>query len=105
MLLGRGDAMAAPATERVLQIGEGRFLRGFVDWLFQRAHDEGRFDGAIVLTPARARGAPTIAALEAQDGLFTVWTRGLAEGQVVDRTVIVSIVGRLLDPFTDWAAF
>ena len=35
--------------ERVLQFGEGNFLRAFVDWQFQELIDEGKFNGSIVV--------------------------------------------------------
>lgn len=105
MLLNRRNPAAryapTPAVERVLQVGEGNFIRAFVDWLLQKLHDEGLFDGAVVLTPARAQGRHKIAALDAQDDLFTVWTRG----EEVDRTDVVSIVSRTVNPFEDWPAF
>ena len=96
---------ATPRVERVLQIGEGNFIRAFVDWLLQRLHEEGLFDGSVVLTPARSQGRAKIASLDAQGDLFTVWTRGMEGGHEIDRTEVVSIVSRTVNPFEDWAAF
>ena len=33
---------------RVIQFGEGGFLRGFVDWMLQKLNDQGAFNGAYV---------------------------------------------------------
>lgn len=109
MILNRRNPAAryapTPAVERVLQVGEGNFIRAFTDWLLQKLHDEGLFDGAVVLTPARTQGRHKIESLDAQDDLFTVWTRGVEGGAAVDRTEIVSIVSRTVNPFEDWPAF
>ena len=99
-----GPSGAGP-RERVLQIGEGKFIRGFVDWLLQELGRQHLFDGTVVLTPARATGKPKIEALRAQDGLFTVWTRGIEDGREVDRTDLVSSITRVVDPFENWQAF
>ena len=36
-------------VERVIQFGEGGFLRGFVDWMLQKMNDAGEFDGSVVV--------------------------------------------------------
>jgi tagaturonate reductase len=95
----------APLAERVLQIGEGKFIRGFADRLLQELALQGLFAGSVVLTPARVSGKSKIESLREQDGLFTVWTRGMEGGNVVDRLDVVSAVSRVVDPFQDWPGF
>ena len=34
---------------KVVQFGEGNFLRGFVDYMIDIANEQGKFDGDIVL--------------------------------------------------------
>ncbi len=91
--------------ERVLQVGEGNFLRGFADWMLNRLVRSGRWTGSVVMTPARPPGGPRLEALTRQDGLYTVWTRGLERSAAVDRTEVVSVIGRVLDPFRDWLGY
>ena len=38
-----------PHPEKVLQFGEGNFLRGFVDWMFNRLNSKGLFNGSVVV--------------------------------------------------------
>src|SRR5690348_12774863 len=94
-----------PLPERVLQIGEGKFVRGFADWLLQELARQGLFEGSVVLTPARVSGKAKVENLREQDGLFTVWTRGLDSGNIVDRLDVVSAVTRVVDPFRDRTGF
>ncbi len=47
----------APAfKEKVLQFGEGNFLRAFTDWMIDKANRQGHFDGSIVLCQPIAKG-------------------------------------------------
>ena len=51
---------------KVLQFGEGNFLRAFVDYFIDIANEQGRFDGDIVLVkPIDGAGPKEIIALKA----------------------------------------
>jgi tagaturonate reductase len=91
------------APERVLQFGEGNFLRAFADWMLHRMSSGGFFTGRAVLVQPIARGQAD--ALNAQDGLYTVMLRGLERGKRVETREIVSSVSRAVDPHRDFQAF
>ena len=91
--------------ERVLQIGEGNFLRGFADWLIHQLNQHRLFQGSIVVVAPRPTGGHNIDRLNQQDGLYTVWLRGLHDGQRVDRKDIVTSVRRGINPYTHWNEF
>lgn len=81
--------------ERVIQFGEGNFLRGFVDWMIHKANNAGVFDGSVVVVQPIEHGL--VNKLNEQDGLFTMITRGLVNGEeVVEEEVITSISRGLL---------
>jgi tagaturonate reductase len=96
-------APARPLPERVLQFGEGNFLRGFVDWMLQRMNTRGVFGGRAVLVQPLPTGAA--GPINAQDGLYTVVLRGLWHGVPIDSRELVSAVSRCIDPYTDFDAF
>ena len=104
-LASAGGTVPAPAElpERVLQFGEGNFLRAFVDWMLERMNGAGLFGGRAIVVQPIARGAA--AALAAQDGLYTVILRGLADGRVEESRQLVSAVSRAIDPYADFDAF
>ena len=52
--------------ERVIQFGEGNFLRAFVDWMFDKLNKNGRFHGRIAVVQPIERGMAD--RLNAQDG-------------------------------------
>ncbi|MHB1627564.1 MAG: tagaturonate reductase [Bacilli bacterium] len=71
--------------ERVIQIGEGNFLGGFFDWLIHQLNQRGHFNGRIVVVAPRRSGAQNIRKRNAQGGLFTVYMRGIMDGQEIDQ--------------------
>ncbi len=102
----RGGAQEASLElpERIVQVGEGRFLRGFADWIIQQMNDAGSFQGRAVVLAPRPSGAGTIELLNGQDGLFTVALRGLDDGQLIDRREVVTTISRALDTVAQWSA-
>lgn len=86
-------------TERVLQFGEGNFLRGFVDWMFDRLNKENGGDYGVVLV--QPLSFPVLDNfINEQDGLYDLYLRGLLNGEKVEETRIVECVTRCIDPYT-----
>jgi tagaturonate reductase len=93
----------SPRPIKVLQIGDGAFLRGFVDWMIDVANEKGAFDGGVAMAKARPGGFSS--QLAAQENLYTVLLRGRVDGrEVIDRR-IVSTVQLALDPYAQWRRF
>ena len=84
-------------TEKFLQFGEGNFLRGFVDWMIDRLNKEADFDGGVVVVQPLAQGL--IPMINEQDGLYTLYLRGLQDGQKVEETRVVDCITRGINPF------
>lgn len=87
--------------ERIIQFGEGNFLRGFVDWMIHRLNCEGKFNGRIVAIQPTPYGK-IVPKLNAQDGLYTVALRGIVDGKIVDTVEIISSISRGINPYTNW---
>ncbi len=86
---------------RILQIGDGNFLRAFADWMIDIANGAGLFNGRVTVVQPLPRGVA--ARLREQEGLYTVWLRGVLEGRPVDDRRVVSCVDRALEPYAQWA--
>lgn len=86
--------------ERVIQFGEGNFLRAFVDWMIDYANQSGIFEGSVVVVQPIPQGLADI--INEQDGLFTVVTRGLQDGSPVVEQKLVSSISRALSAYSDW---
>lgn len=90
-------------TERVLQFGEGNFLRGFVDWMFDRLNKENGGDFGVVLVQPLDMGL--IDMINEQDGLYDLYLRGLQDGTPVEEERVVECVTRGINPFRDTDEF
>ncbi len=90
-------------TERVLQFGEGNFLRGFVEWMFDRLNKENGGDFGVVLVQPLPSGMVNM--INEQDGLYDLYLRGLQNGEKTEEERIVECVTRGIDPYTDTDAF
>lgn len=78
---------------KILQFGEGNFLRCYIDWMVQRMNDRCGFDGAIqILQPNREELRPTSLALNAQGGRYHTCLRGLLNGQTVEELEAITCV-------------
>ena len=86
-------------TERVIQFGEGGFLRGFVDWMLQKVNENSDFDGSVVVVQPIESGMCDM--LTAQNCVYTHVIRGI-EG--VDKTVI-DVISRCVKPYDDFEAY
>ena len=85
------------APEKVLQFGEGNFLRAFVDYWFDLANEKAGWNGKCVLVQPIAPGLAKM--INAQDGLYTLYLRGSENGRKVDDKRVISSVSRCLNPY------
>jgi tagaturonate reductase len=86
----------------ILQIGDGNFLRGFVDWLVDSANGQGLFKGGVAIAQPLAKGLAEM--LNAQDDLYTVLLRGIEGGQEVELRRVISCVQEAINPYEQWDA-
>lgn len=86
--------------EKVLQFGSGAFLRAFADYFIDRANQRGIFNGRAVIVQSLEGGRAD--ALNRQDGLYTVFLRGLERGEKKEERRVVASVSRALPARTEW---
>ena len=84
---------------RVIQFGEGGFLRGFVDWMLQKMNEQGNFDGSVAVVQPIEKGLCDL--LTSQNCLYTHIIRG-AEG--MEKTV-VDVISHCVKPYEDFEAY
>ena len=87
------------APIRVIQFGEGGFLRGFADWMLQKMSDKGLFDGSVAVVQPIERGLCDL--LESQNCCYTHLIRG-AEGV---ETTFCNVISRTVKPYDDFEAY
>ena len=85
------------APERVLQFGDGNFLRAFADYWFDMANEKAGWNGKCVLVQPIAQGLTQL--INRQEGLYTLYLRGRQNGEKVDAKRVISSVSRCLNPY------
>ncbi|AZS14208.1 tagaturonate reductase [Paenibacillus lutimineralis] len=89
--------------ERMIQFGEGNFMRAFVEWQLQQMNKQGLFKGSTVLIKPRNQGMGP--RLDQQDYLYTVLINGIMQQQLVNDREIITSVSRLINPYTQYDDF
>ena len=85
------------APEKVMQFGEGNFLRAFVNYWFDVSNEKAGWNGKCVLVQPIAQGLTQL--INEQEGLYTLYLRGTENGQKVDRKRVISSVSRCINPY------
>jgi tagaturonate reductase len=89
--------------ERVIQFGEGNFLRAFVDWIIDEMNEKQVFNGSVVVVQPLANGM--IKLLNDQDGLYTLYLQGMKDGKAISEHKVINNVSRSLNPYEDYESF
>ncbi len=88
---------------RVLQFGEGNFLRAFVDYMIDIANEQGKFDGDIVLVKPIEFGS--LDRFHAQECQYTVQLRGIVDGEPKRINRIVTSVSDAVDAYGEYQRY
>lgn len=91
------------APERILQFGEGNFLRGFVDYFFDILNEKQLFCRKCVVVQPLAEGKGEL--LNEQQGLYSLYLRGEQDGQTVTEGRVISVISRVINPYLESGAF
>ena len=90
-------------TEKVIQFGEGNFLRAFIDWIIWNTNRETDFNGSVVVVQPIEKGLVDV--LNQQDGLYHLNLQGLQDGKPVDSLELIDVISRGLNPYEDFEAY
>ena len=101
--LNRKTANAKQYPERIIQFGEGNFLRAFVDWIVWNMNVKADFNASVVVVQPIAQGMVDM--LNKQDCLYHVNLQGLDQGVAVDSLTMIDVISRALNPYTENEAF
>jgi len=88
---------------KVIQFGEGNFLRAFVDWIIDILNEKGGFNGSIAIVQPLPQGLTSI--LTEQDGLYHHFRQGLENGETVDEARLIQCVSKAINPFENIDAY
>jgi tagaturonate reductase len=89
--------------ERIIQFGEGNFLRAFADWIIYEMNGKAGFNSSVVVVQPIEKGMVDL--LNQQDGLYHVNLQGLEKGQKVNTLTRIDVISRALNPYQHYDAF
>ena len=98
--LDRTTADARKYPEKVIQFGEGNFLRAFVDWIIWNLDRKTDFNGGVVVVQPIEKGMVDM--LNAQDGLYHLNLQGIDKGNPVDSIDMIDVISRGLNPYREF---
>ena len=88
---------------KIMQFGEGNFLRAFVEWIIQNLNDNGAINSDVVLVQPMPFGR--VKDIAAQDGLYTLRLEGIDGGKTVKKSEVINVVGDCVNPFEEYEKF
>ena len=88
---------------KIIQFGEGGFLRGFVDWMLQCVNEKTGSDFEVTVVQPIERGMCDM--LMAQGGKYHHVMRGLSKGESIVETKEISVIKNCINPYKDYNAF
>ena len=101
--LNKWTAPKSVAPERIIQFGEGNFLRAFVDWIIWNMNAKTNFNGSVVVVQPIDKGM--VEWLNGQDCLYHVNLQGRLNGEPVNSLERIDAISRALNPYSQNAAF
>ena len=88
---------------KIAQFGGGNFMRGFTDYVIDQLNKKAGFNAGIVNIQPTQGGS--VHKLEEQDNLYTLFTRGIRKGEIVDEKQIISAIQKSINPYTNYDDF
>lgn len=88
---------------KIVQFGGGNFMRGFTDYVIDKLNKGTDWKGGIVNLQATPNGS--IQKMEEQDNLYTLFTRGIKKGEIVDEKHVISAIQKSVNPYSDYQDF
>lgn len=93
------------APERVIQFGEGNFLRAFVDFFINEMNEKANFNSKVILVQPIPGGEMIKNFINEQEGLYTLFLRGNENGQKVNDKHVISSVSRCINPYSEYETY
>ena len=88
---------------KIIQFGEGNFLRAFIDWFIQTIDDETDFNGGVAVVQPLATGR--VKELEKQDGLYNLLLEGIENGELKRSLQTIDVLNQFINPYSEYADY
>ncbi|PZX49423.1 tagaturonate reductase [Algoriphagus chordae] len=102
-LLSKATQPISQRPVKILQFGNGNFLRGFTDWMIEKSNQAQVFDGDIHIVQVHSKSGNN--PMKDQDCLFHVIEQGLKKGELVQESTLVSCVAGITNVFEEYEEY
>ncbi len=96
-----GETVKYPT--KILQFGEGNFLRAFADWIVHKMNKNIGFNAGIDVVQPLPTGM--VEMLNEQDGLYHVYLKGIKEGKPITEFTLVDCINKGINPYSDFESY
>ncbi|GHT35265.1 hypothetical protein AGMMS49574_24310 [Bacteroidia bacterium] len=84
--------------ERIIQFGEGNFLRASVDWIVYNMNQKADFNSGVVIVQPLVNGMVNM--LNEQNDLYHINLQGFDKLETVDSIELIDVVTRGINPYS-----
>ena len=95
--------LSKPKYNKIIQFGEGGFLRGFVDWIVELTNESTDFDAGVTVVQPIEKGMCEM--LEKQNCTYTHIMRGLKDGVPTVDKKIINVIKDTVEPYKDFESY
>ena len=95
--------MATVRPEKIIQFGEGNFLRAFADWIVFNMNEKAGFNSSVAVVQPRATGMVDV--LNEQDGLYHLNLQGIDNGREVNSIRLIDVISRGINPYAHFGEY
>lgn len=88
---------------KIVQFGEGNFLRAFVEYAIQELNKKADFNAGIAVVQPIDRGLVNM--INDQDGLYTLFMKGVKKGEEIQEKELITNIVKAIDPYASFQEF
>ncbi|MCI9654255.1 MAG: tagaturonate reductase [Acholeplasmatales bacterium] len=88
---------------KIMQFGEGNFLRAFIDWIVDSMNKKSNFNAGVVVVQPMPFGR--VKELSEADGLYTLYLQGINNGETVKTHQVIDCLEDFINPFTEYQKY
>lgn len=90
---------------KILQFGDGNFLRAFMDWVIHCANNQGLINTNVAVVRPLQKGKAKVNDLKGQDGLYTLYLQGMQQGEATSKKSVIDVLDDFIDPYAEYERY
>lgn len=88
---------------KVVQFGEGNFLRAFVNYIIDKLNEGADFNAGVAVVQPISSGL--VEMLNEQDGLYNLFMRGIKDGEEIQEKRLITCIQKGINPYKNYDSY